>query len=85
MGKNYNISNVGAILFARNVEDFSHLARKALRIIVYQGDSRVKTIREHKMNKGYAILIKEAIEANRIKQYDRGASKKYMKYIPRWA
>lgn len=61
-GKQYNISNVGTILFARNLEDFSNLGRKALRIIVYQGDNRVKTIKEHKMDKGYAIGFKDAIE-----------------------
>lgn len=61
-GNNYNISNIGAILFARNLEDFGSLSRKALRIIVYQGDNRVKTIKEHKMNKGYAVGFKEAIE-----------------------
>jgi predicted HTH transcriptional regulator len=60
--KHYSISNVGAVLFARNLEDFGNLGRKALRIVVYQGDSRVKTIKEHKMDKGYAIGFKEAIE-----------------------
>ena len=61
-GTYYSISNVGAIMFARNLEDFGSLGRKALRIIVYHADNRVKTIKEHKMDKGYAIGFKETIE-----------------------
>lgn len=58
----YHITNVGAILFSKNLDNVGNLGRKALRIIVYQGYNRVKTIKEHKINKGYAIGFKEAIE-----------------------
>jgi ATP-dependent DNA helicase RecG len=58
----YDITNICAILFAKNLEDFGSLVRKALRIIVYQGDNRVKTIKEHKVEKGYAIGFKDTIE-----------------------
>jgi len=50
----YDITNLGAILFARNLGDFRSLSRKALRIIAYQGNSRLKTIREQVVSKGYA-------------------------------
>lgn len=58
----YDISNVGAILFARNLRDFNRLARKALRVIVYNGINRVETIKEQTGGKGYAIDFEGAIK-----------------------
>jgi predicted HTH transcriptional regulator len=58
----YDILNLGAILFAKNLEDFERLARKTLRIIFYRGDSRIEAIKEHEMKKGYAIGFEEAVE-----------------------
>ncbi len=55
------ITNVGAILFARNLNDFDRLARKALRVIIYRGDNRVETIKEQVGGKGYAIGFEGAI------------------------
>jgi ATP-dependent DNA helicase RecG len=51
---NWNISNLGAILFAKKLNDFRSLKRKAVRVIVYKGNSRVETIREQEGSKGYA-------------------------------
>lgn len=48
------ITNLGAILFARHLADFGHLRRKAVRVIRYEGTSRVKTQREKDGTKGYA-------------------------------
>lgn len=50
----WDITNLGAILFARNLEEFRTLSRKMLRIIVYEGNSRVTTLREQPVRKGYA-------------------------------
>jgi ATP-dependent DNA helicase RecG len=57
----YDVSNVGAILFARDLRNFERLARKALRVIIYRGDNRVETIKELTGGKGYAIGFEEAI------------------------
>ena len=57
----YHVTNVGAILFARNLSDFDRLARKALRVIIYKGANRVETIKEQKGGKGYAIGFEGAI------------------------
>ncbi|MCJ8311733.1 MAG: transcriptional regulator [Pseudomonadales bacterium] len=51
---NWDITNLGAILFAKKLQDFRHLTRKAVRLIHYRGNSRVETIREIESNKGYA-------------------------------
>jgi len=50
----WDITNLGAVLFARNLVDFKSLARKAVRIVVYDGRGRLKTIREQMVRKGYA-------------------------------
>lgn len=60
-GDRYDISNVGAILFARELEDFRRLARKALRVVIYRGNSRIETIKEQTGGKGYAVGFEEAI------------------------
>lgn len=50
----WDITNFGAILFAKDLSDFKLLKRKAVRVIQYQGKSRVITIREQEGMKGYA-------------------------------
>ncbi len=50
----WTIRNLGAILFAKRLADFHVLKRKAVRVIVYKGNSRVETIREQEGAKGYA-------------------------------
>jgi predicted HTH transcriptional regulator len=34
----FNILNIGAILLAKNLKNFSHIQRKATRVIVYKGN-----------------------------------------------
>lgn len=57
----HDITNVGAILFARHLRDFERLARKALRVIQYKGTNRVETIKEQPGDKGYAVGFQGAI------------------------
>ena len=50
----WEITNVGAMLFAKRLDDFPRLRRKAVRVIQYRGDSRLETIKEQEGTKGYA-------------------------------
>ncbi len=50
----YDITNLGAILFARRLEDFPRLRRKAVRVVQYDGVGRTVTLREQVGAKGYA-------------------------------
>jgi len=50
----WNITNLGAILFAKKLSDFKHLKRKSVRVIVYKGNGRTETLREQEGGKGYA-------------------------------
>lgn len=52
---NYAITNMGALLFAKNLNTFNHLKRKAVRVIKYKGNGKTNAIREQVFSKGYAI------------------------------
>ncbi|MCB9230635.1 MAG: putative DNA binding domain-containing protein [Bacteroidia bacterium] len=58
----YSITNLGAILLAKNLEDFPDISRKSIRVIVYQGKTKIKTIREFSGKKGYVAGYHELIE-----------------------
>lgn len=52
---NYNITNLGAILFAKRLSDFPSLARKAVRVIKYDGNGRTGSASNEQVGgKGYA-------------------------------
>jgi ATP-dependent DNA helicase RecG len=57
-GGRFDVTNLGAILFARQLDQFSGLRRKAIRLIFYDGTNRTKTIREQVGARGYAIGFK---------------------------
>lgn len=57
----YDITNLGAILFAKDLREFDRLSRKAIRVIQYAGNNKVKTIREQTGVKGYAVGFEGAI------------------------
>lgn len=56
------ISNLGAILFAKDLNKFSHLKRKAIRVIQYKDNSKITTIKEIEGRRGYAIGFEGLIE-----------------------
>jgi ATP-dependent DNA helicase RecG len=58
----WSITNLGAILFAKNLNQLGRLSRKALRVIHYEGKSRIKTKVEAPGSKGYAVGFEGAIE-----------------------
>ena len=49
----FSITNLGAILFSKNLEDFPDLKRKSIRVIVYKHNNKIETIREQIGGKGY--------------------------------
>lgn len=53
-GEFYDLTNMGAILFAKDLHVFEHLRRKAVRVIVYKEANRTETLREQVGRKGYA-------------------------------
>lgn len=51
---NYAITNLGAVLFAKELQEFGSLRRRPVRVIEYNGANRVETTREQEGRKGYA-------------------------------
>lgn len=54
VGGRWTILNLGAILFAKRLDRFDGLSRKAPRVIQYDGESRVVTRRRVEATRGYA-------------------------------
>ena len=57
----FDISNVGAILFAIDLREFDRLARKAPRVIIYSGENRIITSKEYIGVKGYAVGFEDLL------------------------
>jgi len=49
----YDITNLGAILFAKNLNDFSTVKRKKVRVVLYVGNNKVDRLKEHEFPSGY--------------------------------
>lgn len=57
----FDITNLGALLFARELAQFERLGRKALRVVFYKGVHRVETEREQTGTRGYAAGYEGAV------------------------
>ena len=51
----FNILNIGAILLAKDLKKFDNIRRKATRVIVYTGESKLETESDLIGEKGYAV------------------------------
>ena len=51
----YTIRRLGALLLARRMEDFPDLSRKAPRVVVYSGPSKLETRLDQTGSRGYAV------------------------------
>ena len=50
----WQITNGGALLYAKDLREFPKLGRKAVRVVHYEGTSRIKTKKEQVGQRGYA-------------------------------
>ncbi len=57
----YAITNMGAILFAKRLTDFPHLARKAIRLVKYTNKNRLSLEREETVLQGYVTGLERII------------------------
>lgn len=58
----WTISNLGAVLFAKRLDEFDGLLRKAPRVVVYEGTGKLKARPEVQRVKGYAVDFQELVE-----------------------
>ena len=62
VGGRWNILNLGAVLFSKDLTQTSAVARKALRIVQYDGDTRARSRRSRDGTLGYACGFKGALQ-----------------------
>lgn len=58
----YTITNLGAILFAKDLSEFGRLERKAVRIVQYQGNDRMSMLKEETITQGYALAFDSIVK-----------------------
>ena len=61
-GENWNITNLGALLFAYDLTKFKELEFKTLRIILYKGKNRLEAYPELNFKEGYACGFEHFIQ-----------------------
>ena len=57
----WDITNLGGVLFAKRLNDFRILKRKAVRVIQYRGTGRIETLKEQVGTKGYASGFEDLV------------------------
>ena len=57
----YSITNLGAILYAKDLNAFPRLGRKAMRVVQYQGRNRLFIQKEETFNAGYAVCFEQIV------------------------
>jgi len=60
-GALYDVTNLGAVLFAKDLPALG-LARKGVRVVVYDGLNRIRTLREQTVARGYAAGFEGLVE-----------------------
>ncbi|OGW68539.1 MAG: MloB [Omnitrophica bacterium GWA2_50_21] len=58
----WEITNLGAILFAKDLKEFEGLSRRTVRIIVYEGKGKLRTRLDKFDTKGYAVGFEALID-----------------------
>lgn len=58
----YDITNLGAILFAKNLNDFPTVKRKSVRVVLYKDNTKVNRLKEQEGSLGYAISFENLLD-----------------------
>ena len=59
---NWNITNIGAILFAKDISNFKNLKGKSVRIIVYGNTNKIDALKDHEEARGYAAGFEDLMK-----------------------
>jgi len=82
----YDILNIGALLLAKNLRDFDSVYRKAPRVVVYDGLSKLETIKDQSGLRGYAVgfqsLIRYIMDQLPQNEVIENALRKESKLVP---
>ncbi len=58
----FHITNLGGILFAKDLNKFPGLRRRALRVVIYKNDNRLQAQKDQTGRKGYAAGFENLID-----------------------
>lgn len=58
----YAILNIGALILAKKLRDFESIQRKAVRVVVYAGDSKLDTLSDQLTEEGYAAGFQDLVK-----------------------
>lgn len=82
----FNILHIGAVLLAKNMRQFPDISRKAARVIVYAGESKMQTVSDVTGEKGYAVgfagLVQYVMGKLPQNEVIEGAIRKEVKLLP---
>lgn len=82
----FNILHIGAVLLAKNMRQFPDISRKATRVIVYEGESKMRTVSDVTGEKGYAVgfagLVQYVMGKLPQNEVIEGAIRKEVKLLP---
>lgn len=82
----FHILNIGAILLAKSLRSFPDISRKAARVIVYAGESKMQTLSDVTGEKGYAVgftgLVQYVMGKLPQNEVIEGAIRKEVKLLP---
>ena len=59
---NWNITNIGALMIAKDLKKFENLHRRSVRVIWYKEKSRLNAIREKEFTGGYAFSHEDIVQ-----------------------
>lgn len=57
----YSITNLGALLFAKDLNEFARLGRKSMRVVQYKGKNRLLLQKEESFVQGYAVCFENIV------------------------
>jgi predicted HTH transcriptional regulator len=85
-GGQYKIRRLGALLLAKSLTDFPDLSRKAPRVVVYTGTSKLETRLDRTGSRGYAVGFQRLVRfvTNQLPQNEviEDAIRKEVKLVP---
>ena len=86
VGSGFSILNIGALLLAKDINKFSEIKRKAPRVVVYNGESKMQTKSDVTGTLGYAVgfsgLVKYVLGQLPQNEVIEGALRKEVKLVP---
>jgi len=82
----FHVRNLGALLLAKSLHVFSNINRRALRVIVYRGESKANTLSDVVLEWGYAVgfthLVKYVMSQLPQNEVIENAIRKEFKLLP---